>query len=79
VVEAAVIGQPDKQLGESIKAVIVLKEGEKVTGEDIIEFCRQRLPDYAVPGTVAFTDKLPRTASGKVLKRVLREKYQAEI
>jgi acyl-CoA synthetase (AMP-forming)/AMP-acid ligase II len=75
VLEAAVVGQPDKELGESIKAVVAVKEAERVTGKDIIQFCRQRLPEYAVPETVVFIDRLPRNPGGKVLKRVLREKY----
>jgi long-chain acyl-CoA synthetase len=76
VVEAAVIGVPDNKLGESIKAVVVVKEGENIAEVNIIEFCRQRLPDYARPKSVVFVDKLPRNPAGKILKRVLREKFQ---
>ena len=77
VLEAAVIGVPDEKLGEATKAVVVVKQGEKVTAEDIIDFCQQRLPDYATPKSVAFVQKLPRNAAGKILKRVLREEYHA--
>jgi acyl-CoA synthetase (AMP-forming)/AMP-acid ligase II len=74
VSEAAVIGIPDKQLGESIKAFIVLKK--KTTEGEIIEFCQRSLAAHAVPKSVEFVDTLPRSARGKVLRKVLREKYQ---
>jgi len=75
VVEVAVIGVPDEKLGESIRAVVVVRRGEKVAAEDILEFCRQRLPDYASPKSVAFVEKLPRNPAGKILRRTLREEY----
>ena len=53
----------------------MLKEGEKATAEELIEFCRQRLSSFKRPRSVVFADELPRTSTGKVLKRVLREKY----
>ncbi|GAI52613.1 unnamed protein product [marine sediment metagenome] len=73
VVEAAVIGIPDEKLGESIRAAVVVRQGEKVTAEDILEFCRQRLPDYASPKSVVFVERLPRNPAGKILRRALRE------
>ncbi|MFC2122921.1 long-chain-fatty-acid--CoA ligase [Bacteroidota bacterium] len=75
VVEAAAIGVPDRKLGESIKAVVAIRKGERVTAKDILEFCQQQLPDHAIPKSVTFTEKLPRNPAGKVLKRVLREQY----
>jgi acyl-CoA synthetase (AMP-forming)/AMP-acid ligase II len=75
VLETAVIGVPDEALGEAIKAVVVLKEGGVATEEEIIRFCQQHLPDYAVPRSVDFIGQLPKNPSGKILRYVLREKY----
>jgi long-chain acyl-CoA synthetase len=73
VKEAAVIGVPDKRLGETVKAFIVLKDGEIATPEEIIEFCRERMAAYRVPRIVEFRDDLPKSIIGKVLRRELRE------
>ena len=75
VQEAAVIGVPDESLGEAIKAVIILKEGEKATAEELLRLCQNDLPDYAVPHSVDFVDTFPKSAVGKVLKHVLRDQY----
>ena len=72
--EAAVVGRPDERLGEEIVAVIVLKpDAGEVSAEQIIEFCRASLTGYKIPREIRFVDQLPRNASGKVLKRELRE------
>ncbi|XP_073002605.1 butanoate--CoA ligase AAE1-like [Typha latifolia] len=76
VLEAAVVGRPDEHWGETPCAFIKLKDGANATVEDIIGFCRARLPHYMAPRTVIFED-LPKTSTGKTQKFVLREKAKA--
>ncbi|AZI36621.1 putative fatty-acid--CoA ligase [Caenibius tardaugens NBRC 16725] len=75
VVDAAVIGVPDDRFGEALLALIVAAPGKYVDAEEIIAFCRNRLGGYKVPRRIEQVDVLPRNASGKVLKQVLREPY----
>jgi long-chain acyl-CoA synthetase len=79
VKEVAVVGVPDPYRGENIKAFIVLKPecGDQVQAEEIIAWCRERMAAYKYPRIVEFVEELPKTASGKVLKRVLRERDSA--
>ena len=72
VLEAAVIGVPDEYWGEIVKAVIILRPGERSTSEEIIGYCRERLASYKKPAIVEFVDALPKNAMQKVLKNVLR-------
>jgi long-chain acyl-CoA synthetase len=72
VMEAAVIGVPDEYRGETVKAFVVLKEGETATADDIIGFCKEKLAAYKVPKIVEFIDALPKTAVGKVLRKELK-------
>jgi acyl-CoA synthetase (AMP-forming)/AMP-acid ligase II len=75
--EVAVIGVPDETWGEAIKAIVALKEGQKATKEDIINFCKEHLASFKKPKSVEFIDAIPKNPYGKVLKRELREKYWA--
>jgi acyl-CoA synthetase (AMP-forming)/AMP-acid ligase II len=77
VMDAAVIGVPDEQWGESVKAVVQLRPGATTTGEELIAFCADRLASYKKPRSVDFVEELPRDAAGKLLKRTLREPYWA--
>jgi acyl-CoA synthetase (AMP-forming)/AMP-acid ligase II len=72
IAEVAVIGRPDPVWGEAVHAVIRLADGATVTGEEVIAWCRDRLSHFKCPKTVQFTGPLPRTTTGKVLKRELR-------
>ena len=75
VVDCAVIGVPDEKWGESLKAIVVLKDGETCTEQEIMDHCKDRLASYKKPKSVDFVAELPRNPSGKILKRVLREQY----
>ncbi|ONK79838.1 uncharacterized protein A4U43_C01F10640 [Asparagus officinalis] len=76
VLEAAVVGRPDEHWGETSCAFVKLKEGWKVSEEEIMKYCRDRLPHYMAPKTVVF-EEIPKTSTGKVQKFVLREKVKA--
>ncbi len=73
VLEAAVIGLPDKVRGEKVTAYVVLKPGETATAQEIRAFCRERLAHYKEPRAVHFRDELPKSMAGKVLRRALQE------
>jgi acyl-CoA synthetase (AMP-forming)/AMP-acid ligase II len=75
LLEVAVIGVPDAKWGESVKACVVRRPGANLSGEALIDWCRDKLAGYKRPRTVDFLDALPRNASGKMLKRKLRETY----
>ncbi|MBB5409978.1 acyl-CoA synthetase (AMP-forming)/AMP-acid ligase II [Paraburkholderia sp. HC6.4b] len=75
VMEVCVVGVPDEKWGESVKAVVVLKSGRNTSAEEIIAHCRARLADYKLPRTVSFVADLPKNASGKVARKLVREQY----
>ena len=68
----AVYGVSDPIKGEAVKAAVVLKEGSQATGDEIVAFCRDRMAVYKAPASVEFVKELPKSATGKILKRVLR-------
>jgi len=70
-----VVGVPDETWGEAVKAIVVMKPGKKMTSSDIINFTRTRIAGFKTPKTVDFLDALPRNASGKILRRHLRDPY----
>jgi long-chain acyl-CoA synthetase len=73
VKECAVVGLPDAVKGETVAAFIVPREGSAATVEEVEAFCRERMAAYKVPRRIAFVDAVPKSPTGKILKRVLRE------
>jgi acyl-CoA synthetase (AMP-forming)/AMP-acid ligase II len=78
VYEAAVFGIPSEDWGEAVHATVVRRPGASLSAEDLVAYGREHLAGYKIPRSVSFLDELPRTGSGKVLKRVLRAPYWAE-
>jgi fatty-acyl-CoA synthase len=77
VAECGVIGVPDEKWGEAGRAIVVLKPGAEAGEDEILGFLDGRLARYKIPKSVRFADSLPRTATGKILKKSLRETYGA--
>ena len=75
ILDAAVLGIPDARMGEVPKAFIVLKEGRKLGEDGVTSFVSERVAVYKRVKEVVFLDALPKNPSGKILKRVLKEKY----
>jgi len=81
VFDVAVVGVPDDVWGEAVKAVVVLKDGEAATEEEIIGWCRRRMAGFKKPKSVDFISdsEMPRTTTGKILHRKLRERYSQSL
>ena len=75
VSEVTVFGVPHEHWGEEVKAVVILKEGETIGEEEFLDCCKDHLAGYKRPRSVDFVDDFPRTATGKVLKRILKKSY----
>jgi long-chain acyl-CoA synthetase len=75
LVEGAVLGVPDPKWGEAVKAVCVMRKGSSVSEEEVILLCKKHLAHYKAPKSVDFVEALPKTGSGKIDKKTLRERY----
>ena len=73
VADAVTVGVPDPYRGETIKAFIVLKQGQTATEAEIIKFCKEKLAPYKVPKLVEFRNSIPKSAVGKILRKILRD------
>ncbi|MCG6911085.1 MAG: long-chain fatty acid--CoA ligase [Deltaproteobacteria bacterium] len=73
VADAVSVGVPDDYRGETVKAFVVVKPGESATEEEIMTFCREKLAAYKAPKIVEFREELPKSAVGKILRKVLRQ------
>lgn len=78
IYEAAVVGVPDEDWGEAIKAVCVLKDGASISEEALVAYCREHLPGFKTPRSIDFTDALPKNPNGKIVRREVRKNYWAD-
>jgi long-chain acyl-CoA synthetase len=80
VIGACVVGVPDEKVGERIKAIVVMKEDARgVGGAELLQWCRDRLAPYKVPGYIEFRDMLPKSKVGKLLRREIRDEERRRI
>jgi long-chain acyl-CoA synthetase len=75
VMDAGVFGIPNEEWGEQVHAIVQPKDGQRVTEDELEALCREHLAGYKVPRSFEFRAELPRTESGKLLKRKLRDEY----
>jgi len=66
---------PDEKWGEAVKGIVVLKQGQTATEQEIIRFCKDRIAHYKAPKSIDFIEALPKTGSGKIQKKELRDRY----
>jgi long-chain acyl-CoA synthetase len=78
VAESAVIGCADEEWGETVRAIVLPRKGMKITEDELIEYCRERMASYKKPTSVIFVESLPRNPVGKIMKRTLREQFGRE-
>jgi long-chain acyl-CoA synthetase len=78
ILEAATIGVKDAYRGETVKAFVVVKQGETLTEQEVVDYCKEKLAAYKVPKIVEFIDELPKSTVGKVLRRKLVEREEAK-
>jgi len=79
VLECAVFGIPDPKWVEAVHAVISLKKGATATPEELIEFCKERIARYKAPKSIEIVTEIPKSGTGKILKKEMRKKYRKEI
>jgi acyl-CoA synthetase (AMP-forming)/AMP-acid ligase II len=76
IADAAVVGKPNNDLGETVAAFIVRKDGAQLSENEILEYCKEKMANYKVPAMIIFIDEIPRTLTGKIMKKELRQKLE---
>jgi len=77
--ECAVVGIPDPYRGETVKAFVSFKKGMSISSEELIEYCKKKMAAYKCPKQIEIVPEIPKTVSGKILRRVLRDQSTAKL